>query len=149
MGIRFKFGKMSPLLPDERVLHNQACFRAVSSACLPSYRIWFNLPPLWATTLFVTNRRCLVVTDLFRAITQEVDMWYSSHNPDDRTDIITTVSCKKGLFGRCLEIRSRDPKRPRQWLCSPNMTVRFFLKNPESVENVILAAMNQKKAANR
>jgi len=148
MAIRFKLGKMSPLQPDETVLHTQDRFRAVSGTCLPSYHIEFQLPPLWKITLWVTNRRCLVVTDLFHTFTEEIDMWYPGMNPEGATDLISSVSVRRGLFGKCLEIRSRDPRRSRRWLCSPNMTLRFFFQNPEDVESVIRGAMNRNEAGN-
>ena len=56
MGIvLLKLGKPSPLLADERVLWEQRRFLAVSSTTWPSYRIGFNLPPLWRVSLVVTK----------------------------------------------------------------------------------------------
>jgi hypothetical protein len=72
MGIRMKWGKPSPLPPEEPVIFEQHCFRAVSSFTAPSYRIGFNLPPLWRIRLLVTLRRCLVLTDFFHCMTQKI-----------------------------------------------------------------------------
>lgn len=144
-----KLGGPTPLEPGEVLLHEQRRFRAVSSASYPSYRIGFNLPPLWKGVLLVTNRRCRVVASMFWVLTQEIGMWYPGQNPEGDTEIITGVSCRKGLFGRCLEIRSRNPRRRQRWLWSPDLTLRFFFKNPDQVEKVILEAMNQDGAANR
>ena len=148
MGVTIlKLGKPSPLLPDERPVHEQRRFRAVSSKTLPSYRIGFNLPPLCRIGLLVTNRRCLVLTDLFHCMTQEIGMWYPGQNPDDDPETMTRVSCQTGLFGRCLELRTHNPKRRQRWLWSPNLTLRFFLKEPELIEAAILEQMNQNGAA--
>jgi hypothetical protein len=150
MGITIlKLGKPSPLLGDETVLVEQCRFRGVSSTTIPSYRIGFNLPPLWGISLLVTNRRCLVLTDLFHCMTQEIGMWYPGQNPNDDPEAITKVSCQRGLFGRCLEIRTHNPKRRQRWLWSPGLTLRFFLKEPERIEAIILAAMKQQGPANK
>ena len=75
-------------------------------------------------------------------------MWFPTKKPDDQTELLIGVAVKRGLFGRCLEIKSRDPKRWR-WLCAPNLTLRFFFRNPEDVEKIILDAMHQKGTANQ
>ncbi|HIJ73932.1 MAG TPA: hypothetical protein HPP83_07510 [Candidatus Hydrogenedentes bacterium] len=150
MGVTLlKLGKPSPLLPEELVVHEQRRFRAVSSTTLPSYRIGFNLPPLWRISLLVTNRRCLVLTDLFHCMTQEIAMWYPGQNPDDDPETVTKVSCQKGLFGNCLELCSHNPKRRQRWLWSPDLTLRFFLKEPEQIEAAILRQMKRSEAADQ
>ena len=143
MGVRFKLGGMSSLLPDEVVLHAQRRFRAVSSTCLPSYRIGFQMPPLMLMSLYVTNRRLLLASNLLLVSTQEIDLWYEGKKPEDRTELITGISVANGLFGRCLEGRSRDPRRRQRWLWSPDLTLRFFFKNPEEVEAIIRQAMTE------
>ena len=150
MGITvLKLGKPSPLLPDERVVYEQRRFRAVSSTTLPSYRIGHSLPPLWRISLLVTNRRCLVLTDLFHCMTREIGMWFPGQNPNGDPETITKVSCQSGLFGRCLEIRTHNPKRRQRWLWSPDLTLRFFLKEPERIEAIIATEMKQHGAANK
>jgi hypothetical protein len=54
-----------------------------------------------------------------------------------------------GLFGRSLEVRSRDPRRRQRWLWSPDLTLRFFFKNPEEVEAIIREAMIREDTTNR
>jgi hypothetical protein len=147
MGVRFKLGGMSPLLPDETILHSQRRFRAISSTCVPSYRIGFQMPPLISMTLHVTNRRLLLVSSLLLFGTQEIDLWYQGRMPEGRTELIMGVSVTNGLFGRCLEVRSRDPSRRQRWLWSPDLTLRFFFKNPEVVEGIVLEAMREKGTA--
>jgi hypothetical protein len=144
--ILLKFGKPSPLPSEERVLYERSTFRAVSSTTCPSYRIGFSLPPLMRVALLVTNRRCVVWSDLFCFITQEIGMWYPGQNPADDPETITSVRCATGLFGRCLEIRSRNPKRRQRWLWSPNLTLRFFFEDPEEVESMIKKAMGNEGA---
>lgn len=150
MGITLlKLGKPSPLQPEERIIHEQHRFRAVSSMTMPSYRIGFNLPPLWRISLVVTDRRCLVLTDFFHCMTQEIGMWYPGRNPGDDPETITKVSCQTGLFGKCLEIRTHNPMRRQRWLWSPKMTLRFFLKDPEIIETAIACQMESTGTANQ
>ena len=144
MGIvLLKLGKPSPLLADERVLWEQRRFRAVSSTTWPSYRIGFNLPPLWRVSLVVTNRRCLALTDFFHCLTQEIGMWYPGQGPEGDLETITGVCCASGLFGRCLEIRSNNPARRQRWIWSPDLTLRFFFKGAGQVESVVQDAMRR------
>lgn len=150
MGITLlKLGTPSPLLPDEYVLQEWSRFRAISYTALPSYGIGFNVPLLW-TSLLVTNRRVIVLTDLFHCMTQEIEMWYPGQNPADDPEMIASVRSETGLFGRCLEIRSQNPKRRQRWLFwSSSLTLRFFLRNPEDVAKLIIGTMNQDGAANK
>ena len=143
MTIRFKQGRMSGLLPNETMLVSQKNFRAITGLALPNYRISFSCP-LWPFNLCVTTQRIIFAKEMFGGrLTQEIDMWYPQTLPRDQTELLTGVAVKKGLFGRCLEIKSRDPKRWK-WLCFPNMTLRFFFNNPERIEKAIVEAMNIK-----
>ena len=139
--ILLKLGKPAPLPPDEHVVHEQRRFRAISSMTAPSYRIGFNLPPLWRISLVVTDRRCLLLTDLLHRMSQEVSMWYPGCNPSRDPETITSVCSTTGLLGPCLEIRSYDRLRRQRWLWSPKLTLRFFLRDPEAIELVILEQM--------
>jgi hypothetical protein len=144
MGIvLLKIGKPSPLSPDESVLLEQRRFRIVSSYTPPSYRIGFNLPPLWRISLVVTNKRCLALTDLFHCMTQEISMWYPGQNPEGDPETITGVRCASALFGRYLEVRTNNPDRRRGWLWSPDLTLRFFFRGVEEFESTILDAMRR------
>ena len=76
-------------------------------------------------------------------MTQEIGIWFPGRNPDDDPETLVKVSCQTGLFGRCLEIRTDNPKRRQRWLWSPNLTLRFFLKDPEPIEATIDAAVHE------
>ena len=143
MSIRYKLGKMSPLLPDEVILHTQRWFRAITSTSLPSYRISSDVPPVVFLTLLVTNRRVRLLATLFVFFTQEIDLWYKGKEPDNRAELITGVSVENGLFGRCVQITSFDPKRTGLLYWSPYLTLRVFIKNPEELESIICEAMTK------
>jgi hypothetical protein len=113
----------------------------VSSWTSPSYRVGFNLPPLWQVRLLVTNRRCLVVTDFFHCLTQEIGMWFPGETPGDDPETITGICCRTGWLGRYLEIRTHNPTRRLRWMWSPDLTLRFYMKDPERIESAIRLEM--------
>ncbi len=141
MGITYCLGKPSPLLPGENLLHTQRWLRLVSSKSFPSYRIAFNTWPFWTFAFEVTNRRFRVVSNIFLITTQDISIWYLGRNPEGDTEAMTGVSIQKSLIGRCIEVKSYNPERSKQWYWSPALTLRFYFKNPEHVERIILDAM--------
>lgn len=142
MYIRHKIAGISPLLPDEELLYSQERFRAVSLTCSSFSRgLW--VPPLCCgIRLCVTNRRILLSCCILPLYRQEVDLWFSGQQPEGKTESLTAVSLENGYFGRCLEIRSRDPSRHQSWFSSPDLTVRLFCKEPENIERVIREVMS-------
>jgi len=136
-----KLGKPSLLPAGEQVLFVQRRFRLVSSRTAPSYRVGFNLPPFWRMSIVVTNRRCLVYTNLFLCMTQEIGMWYPGQNPEGDPETITAVRLDSGILGPCLEIRSNNPNRKCRWIWSPDLTLRFYFKKASEAEAVIQRAM--------
>ncbi len=140
--IMLKGGRPNPLAPGEKVL----CERwlpACTSTSLPSYRIAFYIPMICDMYLRVTDRRFMFYAKVFYFLTQELWAWYPGQNPPDDPEVIKSVSIQKGLFGRCLDIRSHNPTRERGWYWSPKLTLRFFLPRPEEVEKIIVQAMNR------
>lgn len=140
MGMRFKRRGQTALRPAERLLHKHDTFRAITGLCLPNYRIGFPLRGVCSFQLLVTTHRILLITDLLVLWMQEIDIWFPGKMPEDQTELLTGVAVRNGLFGRCLEIKSKDPRRWR-WLCASNLTLRFFFRDPESLEKIILEAM--------
>ncbi len=144
MGVTIlKLGGPGPLQPGERVVLEERCFRAVTSRTCPSYRVGFNLRPLWGIALKVTDRRVLVLTDLFRCMSQEIGMWYPGRNPSGDPETLTSVSTATGFFGPCVEIRSRNPTRRMRLIWSPDLTLRFFVKEPEPIVSAIVEQMGR------
>ncbi len=140
MGITHYLDGPSPLLPGEDLLHTQKGLWLVSSKTGPSYRIGFNAWPLWHISFRVTTRRFRVVTGLFQVMTQDISIWYPGQNPEGDSEMLTGASVQKSLVGRCLEIKSENPQRT-QWYWRPALTLRFYFKNPERVEGLVLGAM--------
>ncbi len=139
MGVRFRFGSQGELMPNETVLHELRSFRALSSKSGLSYRIGFQIPLMLFMTLYITNRRLLLVFRTLHFIVQEMDLWYPEFRPGEQAETITAASVQRGLFGACLEIRSHDPTRT-QWYWSQNLTLRFFISNPANLLAIIHSA---------
>jgi hypothetical protein len=59
------------------------------------------------------------------------------------------VCCTRGLFGRCLEIRSHNPTRTARWMWSPNLVLRLFMQEPEPLEAAIREQIKQEQASGR
>ena len=142
MAIRFKRNQEVLLLPDEKLLRFHSTFRAISGLSIPNYRISFPWRGVCSFELRITTHRVLLVSDLFERWIQVVDMWFPKMKPAGETEILTSAAVRDGLFGRCLELKSRDPKRWK-WLCSPNLTLRLFFENPEPLEAIISEAMKE------
>ncbi len=143
MGLSYKVGDILPLLPGERVLHAQQGLRAMTIASFPScgfaHRFW-----LCSISLRVTNRRCLVAfTGPFRLNHQEIDPWFPGFAPSGQTDLIDTVSVQHGLLGRCLQVKSTDPRRSERWCLSPDLSLRLYGDNVDELLEIITASMNQ------
>lgn len=142
MAIRFKRNKEVLLLPDEKLLHSHSTFRAISGLSIPNYRISFPWRGVCSFELRISTHRVLLVSDLFNHWIQVIDMWFPNTKPPQETEMLTGVAVRKGLFGPCLELKSRDPKRWK-WLCSPNLTLRLFCEDPEPLETKVREAMKE------
>jgi len=141
MYVRHKIGGVSPLLPDEELLYSQERFRAVSLSCSSFSRGLWIRPFCCGTRLCVTNRRVLLSSCILPFYRQEVDLWFSGQQPEGKTESVTAVSFEDGRFGRCLEVRSRDPNRRRSWFSAPDLTVRLYCREPEKIDRAIRDAM--------
>ena len=142
MAIRFSCNKEVPLLPNEKLLHSHSAFRAISGLSIPNYRISFPWRSVCSFDLRITTHRVLLVSDLFNRWIQVIDMWFPKMKPPEETETLTGVAVRDGMFGPCLELKSRDPKRWK-WLCSPNLTLRLFFETPGPIEAIVRETMNK------
>jgi hypothetical protein len=111
---------------------------AGSAKSLPSYRVFFPLPPLCAFGLYVTDRRVLTVAHLFLLFTVEVSQWFEGKADVQGIDIIEEVRIGR-IFGiRFLEIVSHSSKR--RWWRSSRLRLRLFMRDAEPVYRLILQA---------
>jgi len=134
VAIVFTFGSMSGFYPGEEILHTVHSIGFMSTKALPSYRLFFPLPPLWRVSLYITDKRAFLVAYLFGVVIQEFITWYPGRAPaGDHERVHSTRVGKLKLFGRYLELVSYNSRRPWYWrcICSPSVRMRFYLKNPE------------------
>lgn len=141
MGITYYWGRPSVLLPDETCLHTQRWLWLISSKTGISYRVAFNTWPLWTFRFEITNYRLRVMSNIFLLTTQEISIWYPGRNPENDPEVMTGVSIQHGLLGRCLEVKSHNPTHTA-WYWAPDLTLRFYFRDPEYVERIIVEAMN-------
>lgn len=139
MAVRLGFGMLPNILPGEKVLGSKKWIWALSAKSLPSYRLFFSLPPLWEAGVYVTDRRILFVAFLVGLIRQEVSLWFEGRaEPGDR-DFVQDISSGKGrLLGPYLEVVSLNTRK--HWYRSPRLRVRLFTKHPELLRQTMSGA---------
>jgi hypothetical protein len=125
---------LSALEPGENVLHFIPSVGFISSKALPTYRLFFPIPPLMKASLIITDRRIIIVSYLFGFVIQEFSSWYPGRNPEGKLEIIESASVgKMRLIGQYLEVVSYNDNRPwyYRYLCAARVRLRFYMKNPE------------------
>jgi hypothetical protein len=140
MAVGFGFGVLPSILPGEKVLGFKKWIWALSGKSLPSYRLFFSIPPLWEAGVYVTDRRILFVAYVARLIRQEVSLWFEGRaEPGDR-DFVKDISSGRGrLLGPYLQVISLNTQK--HWYRSPWLRVRVFMKHPKLLQQAISAAM--------
>ncbi len=139
LGVRCRFDLTPGLLPGERVLVVRRWVWAGSFRSLPSYRVFFSLPPLWEVGLYITDHRLLVVSYLFRLLTTEFSQWYEGKADPGDHDIIQEARVgRSSIGGSFLEIISDNPKR--RWWRSSKARIRLFMGDADSTYRVISQA---------
>ncbi len=136
MALGFKFNLLPELLPGERVMHFKKWVWGISSKSLPTYRLFFSLPPLWEAGLYVTNRRVVLMVHCFRLLTQEFSLWFRGKTRGDDAELFKAVSTGQCRWsGSYLELVSEDPKP--HWYRSCKLRLRLFMCHPQVLEQII------------
>ena len=134
------FNTLPELLPGERIV----CFRkrlwAIFNKSWPLvYRLFFSLPPFWEAGMYVTDRRVLFLARLFGFWAQQFNIWFPGKAPDERRELLSEVATGKSRWcGTFLEIRSHDYRT--RWWRSPELMLRLYLRDPETLQGRINAA---------
>jgi len=135
---------MSTLEPGENVLHFIPSVGFISSKALPSYRLFFPIPPLMKASLIITDRRIIILVYLFGFVIQEFSSWYLGRNPEGKLEIIESASVGRlKILGPYLEVVSYNDKRPwyYRYLCAARVRLRFYMKNPEPLYESISSGL--------
>ena len=121
--------------PGERVLASRRGIWWASGMSLPSYRVFFPLPPIMGMTLYVTDRRVMVVYHLLGLLNAEFSQWFPCSGGDEV--IVGTCAGKGLLLGPFLEIVSERERHPI-WR-SRRARLRYCVKSPEALLGLIPA----------
>jgi len=136
MGLRYRFGFLPDLRPGEKVLYVKPWVWSASFKSLPSYRVFFSLPPLWEAGLYVTDRRVLLVACVFRLLSQEFSIWFPGKaEPGDQELLKKVGRGSFHLLGEYLEIISEGPGK--RWYRSRQLRSRLFMRHPEVIHDLI------------
>jgi len=131
---------MPRLLPGERVFCIRQWIWAASGKSLPSYRLFFLLPPIQEAGIYVTDRRVLLVAYLFRILAFETSIWFPRCVVSETDEVIQTVTVDRmPIFGRYIEMITKDPVK--HWYRSPQSRLRLFVRDPQSLHDMIAQAM--------
>ncbi|MBA4148135.1 MAG: protein kinase [Verrucomicrobia bacterium] len=134
-GLQFRFNPYPALLPGERVLHFKKWLWAMSSKSIPGYRLFFSFPPFWDAGFYVTDRRVIVVSSIFRLLYQDFSIWFSQDIKAPNVDVLKGVSVGRGFFGSYLETIS-EASEPG-WYRSSGLRVRIYTRETEALQKII------------
>ena len=136
MDIRFEFCLLPQLISQEKVVYFKRWVWGASFKSYPTYRVFFSLPPLWEEGFYVTDRRILIVTYLFRLFAQEYSLWFPGKGRSPDSEFVKEVRVGEGrVFGKYLEIISEDPIK--HWYRSRELRSRIFMRNAGDVCKLI------------
>lgn len=131
-------------LAGEKVLYVKKWIWAASGKSLPSYRLFFSLPPIQEAGIYLTDRRILIATYLFRILAFEWSIWFPQRVVSETEEVIQDVTIgRMPVFGKYLQIISEDPIR--RWYRSPKSRLRIFLRDPQPLYDLISRAMESSK----
>ena len=138
--LRVSVSLVPRLLSGEKVLSIRQWIWAASGKSLPSYRLFFLLPPIQEAGIYVTDRRVLLVAYLFRIFAFEASIWFPRCVASETDEVIQSETVDRmPILGRYIEIISTDPVK--HWYRSPESRLRLFVRDPQSLHNVIAQAM--------
>jgi hypothetical protein len=140
MGVRFKFNVLPSLLAGEQVLFLRGWVRVGSVKAPPTYRWWCSLPPLLEHGPYVTDRRVLHVFHIFRLLTEEFSQWFEGRQgPGDDESVKDVTVGSSLLLGPYVDVVSES--LVKRWYRSRRLRMRLFMRDPESVCQIISQAM--------
>jgi hypothetical protein len=136
---RYQFGLLPNLLSGERVLHFQKRVGVTLWKSLPTYRFNVSWPPLSEMGLYVTDRRVIVVSHVFRLVTHEFSLWFPGTAPGAAYELLKRVTIGQSRwFGPYLDLISEHPEK--RWYRSRELRLRLYLRQPEMLAGVVVTA---------
>jgi hypothetical protein len=117
-----------PFVAGETVLCTRRVVRAGSASSLPSYRLFFSLPPLPEIGLLVTGQRVLLHALCLRLLAQVTSLWFPAE-AGERERLASVSTRRVTLLGDCLELSSIEPAA--RGFRSQRMRLRLFVPDAE------------------
>ena len=123
-----------PLVAGETVLCARRDVRVGSALSLPSYRLFFTLPPLLEVGLLVTDQRVVLHGLCLRLLAQVTSLWFLGD--DVARERLESVSVGNApLLGEYLELHSIESID--HWFRSRRMRLRLFVRGAREVAEII------------
>jgi hypothetical protein len=142
MALGFKSNPYPAFRPGETVLQFKSRVWRLSCKSLPTYRLFFSLPPLTEAALYVTDRRIVLMANVLRLLCQEFSIWFKGRADGKNPELFKSVSTGTGHWsGQYLELISEDPQK--HWCRSRELRLRFFLRNPGPLQQLIAEAVRK------
>lgn len=142
MGLRFMFNLLPDLHSGEKIEATKKWVGFCSGLSFPNYRWSFSLPPLIEQGLFITDRRIVHISYVFRIFSQQFDQWFDSDESVQDTELIQEVtSGRHWLLGAYLEIISESTKK--LWYRSRRARIRIYTKDAEEFSTKINSLMTK------
>jgi tRNA A-37 threonylcarbamoyl transferase component Bud32 len=137
--MRFRTGYLPELLPGETVVHVKRRLWAVFNKSLPTWRLFFSLPPLWEAGLYVTDRRLLLISHFLGLLGQEFSIWFPGRAPAGEAEFLRGVTVGRSRWlGSCLDLKSECLRK--RWYRSRELLLRLYVREPELLCDRIAAA---------
>lgn len=132
MSYRLGINMLPQFEPGEEVVYFKPWVWGASAKSLPTYRLYWSLPPLWEMGVYVTDRRVLVVTHLLRLLRSDYSIWFGEDAAFMGREVVRDVSVQSvPILGRCVEVVSED--RAWHWYRSHRLRLRLFTRDPEPI----------------
>ena len=130
----FRISADLPLVAGETVLCARRDVQVGSALSLPSYRLFFTLPPLLEVGLLVTDRRVVLHGLCLRLLSQVTSLWFGGD--DVARERLESVSVGNApLLGEYLEVHSIEPVD--HWFRSRRLRLRLFVRGAREVAEII------------
>lgn len=136
-GQTISLSMLPSFLPGEKVLFFKSMVWVWSLESESTRRQWnFSLPPLTEAGVYVTDRRIIHVTYIFRIMKCDSSAWFEGKAGPDGYDFVKEANIgRHKTFGAYLEIVSKSIVK--QWGRPAQSQIRLFMKDPESMRQVI------------
>jgi len=150
MYIQHEFGRPTPLMAGETAYHTEENLQAITHYCAPLSR-GFYVPFFGPLSAEVTDRRVRVGCRFFPILysAQSISLWFPGKEPEANADTLVSVSDTQGFYGPCLELLGRNPQRRTGLFSTPELRVRVYGPDLNTLANTIALGLTAQAQENR